>query len=165
MKTVGSNCKTLLASAEFQEALQRIGDVKRFGRNCVLFRVGDLNDGVFLVLKGKVCLRVPSVIKLDRVFQAGSVLGLPSTFSGNPYSLTAFSIAGCQVIHVARHRFLELMAVRSDCCREAVELLSREAAFIFSAYRDYRTLPIQQTTRNGHGEKRIGAAGVAQVRC
>lgn len=158
MKTVGSNCKTLLASTEFQEALQCIGEMKRFGRNCVLFRVGDLNDGVFLVLKGKVCLRVPSVTKLDRMFRVGSVLGLPSTFSGNPYSLTAFSIAGCQVVHVARNRFLELMADRSDCCHEAVELLSREAAFIFSAYRDYRSLALQRTTRTGRPEKRFGAA-------
>ena len=140
MKAVGTTCKALLASAEFQQALQRNGDVKRFGRNCVLFRVGDLNDGVFLVIKGRVCLRVPGLSSLDRTFSVGSVLGLPSTFSGNPYSLTAFSVAGCHVIHVGREKFVQLMAVRSDCCQEAVEMLSREAAFIFSAYRNYRTL-------------------------
>jgi len=133
MKNVGHLSKTLLASATLEEALNGIGKTKRFRSGHIVFHAGDRNEGVFLVCNGKVCLRVPGAPHLDRVFSAGSVLGLPSTFNRQPYSLTAVCATDCEVAHVSEKEFLDLMAVRPDLCRESTAILSREVAFILSA--------------------------------
>ena len=130
MKPVGCNCKTLVASLDLQKTLTDSGRTERFRSNSVLFSAGDLNTGVFLVGKGKVCMRVPETAKMDRLFGPGSVLGLPSTFTGSAYSLTAVCIADCKLVHVERETFLELMIARTDSCQEAIQLLGRELAFI-----------------------------------
>jgi CRP-like cAMP-binding protein len=122
MKSVGFNCKTLLASLDLQKTLIDSGRTERFRCNSVLFSAGDENTGVFLVGKGKVCMRVPEAPKMDRVFGAGSVLGLPSTFTGGPYSLTAVCVADCKLVHAEREKFLELMSARTDSCQEAIQL-------------------------------------------
>jgi CRP-like cAMP-binding protein len=102
----------------------------------VLFHAGDKNAGIFLVYSGQVCLEVPDVPQLSRVFSAGSVLGLPSTFSQKPYSLTAVSATDCDVIRVGKTKFLDLMKAQPELCREATDILVREIAFIFSAIRE-----------------------------
>lgn len=133
MKTVGTISKTLKASVALQTSLAATGDCEHFPAASVLFRAGDENTGVFLVRNGKVCLHVPDVPELDRAFSAGSVLGLPSTFTGRPYSLLAVAVADSDVVHMGREDFLNLMGTRTDFCREATELLSREVTFILTA--------------------------------
>jgi CRP-like cAMP-binding protein len=98
-----------------------------------LFKVDDVNKGVFLVRGGKVALLVEGFPNLDRVFSAGSLLGLPSTFTGYPYGLTARALADSEVVHVPREDFLELMRQYPILCREASEILSREMSFIEAA--------------------------------
>ncbi len=70
---------------------------------------------------------------MDRLFGGGSVLGLPSSFTGRPYSLTATAVTGADVVHVAQRDFLRLMRERPDLCREATETLGREMTFIQAA--------------------------------
>jgi len=130
---VGHLSKTLRASAALQRAIKETGETEHFQRKSTLFRAGDENVGIFLVCSGRVCLQVPEAPHLDRLFPTGSVLGLPSTFIGRPYSLTAMSITDCKVIRVGKNEFLDLMSRRLDLCREATDILSREVAFIFSA--------------------------------
>jgi CRP-like cAMP-binding protein len=98
-----------------------------------LFKVGNSNNGVFLVRRGKVALLVEGLPNLDRVFSAGSVLGLPSTFTGNPYGLTAQALVDSEVGHVPREDFLELRRQDPTLCREATEMLTREISFIQAA--------------------------------
>lgn len=100
---------------------------------CCLFEVGNSNTGVFLVRRGKVALLVEGLPNLDRVFSAGSALGLPSTFTGNPYCLTAQALVDSEVGHVPREDFLELMRQDPTLCREATEMLTREISFIQAA--------------------------------
>ena len=133
MKIVGRLSKTLLAPADLRRALEEAGDIDHFRRRSILFRAGDKNMGIFLVCAGRVCLQVPGAPNLNRTFSAGSVLGLPSTFTAKPYSLTAACVTDCEVVHVGKKKFLDLMTRRLDLCREATDILSREAAFIFSA--------------------------------
>ena len=99
-----------------------------------LFWAGGKNAGIFLIRGGVVRLRVPGVPHLDRMFSSGSVLGLPSTFTGRPYSLTATCVTDCDVVHVAKKKFLGLMNTRPELCRDATGILSREVAFILSAF-------------------------------
>jgi len=149
-KTVGTVFKTLTASAEFRGALKAIGDAEHFRTTSVLFRAGDENMGIFLVCRGRVCLRVPHAPELDRVFLAGSVLGLPSTFTGNPYSLTAAAVADSDVVQIPRKDFLDLMSTRPELCREATQLLSREVEFILSALRKrHHAMPFKLKSDNG----------------
>lgn len=61
------------------------------------------------------------------------MLGLPATFTGRPYSLTAVTLAESEVMHVPRKQFLKLMGERPDLCLETTEMLGREVAFIQSA--------------------------------
>lgn len=137
MKNVGKACPTLLAPTDLASALTAAGTTKRFKAKDVLFRAGETNKGVFVVRKGNVCLQVPQAPHLDRVFSAGSVLGLPSTFSENPYCLTAICTSGCDVACVDSAAFLDVMKKYPDLCREATDILSRETAFLLSAIRNY----------------------------
>lgn len=133
MKTVGRLSKTLLARVDLRRAIKAAGQIEHFRFESVVFRAGEKNRGIFLVCSGRVCLRVPGVPHLDRTFSAGSILGLPSTFIGKPYSLTAACVTDCDLAHVGKREFLDLMTRRPDLCREATEILSREVAFIFYA--------------------------------
>jgi len=145
MKRVGQLCQTLLASVDLAKALNGRGEYKHFPSKSFLFHAGDKNEGIFLVCSGKVCLQVPGVPHLDRTFSTGSVVGLPSTFSGNPYSLTAVCVTQCEVARIGRKKFLDLMKAHPDLCRDATDMLSRELAFILSAVRDY---PHQELLRD-----------------
>jgi len=133
MKNVGHLSKTLLAPAGLRKALQGVGKTDNFPCGSVLFHAGDRNKGIFLICDGRLCLQVPGAAHLERTFSAGSILGLPSTFIGKPYSLTGTCVTECSVIHIGKKKFLELMTRRLDLCREATDILSREVAFIFSA--------------------------------
>lgn len=133
MQNVACLSKALRASAALRRAMKEIGEVEHFHHTSLLFCAGDENNGVFLVRSGRVCLQVPEAPHLDRIFSAGSVLGLPSTFIGKSYSLTAATVTDCDAIHVGKKEFLDLMSRHLDLCREATDVLSREVAFIFSA--------------------------------
>lgn len=134
MKSVGRLSKTLLAPTALLRALHGVGKTDHFRRGSILFHAGDRNRGIFLILSGRVCLQVPGAPNLNRTFSAGSILGLPSTFIGKPYSLTGVCVTESSVIRIGRRQFLELMTRRLDLCLEATDILSREVAFILSAF-------------------------------
>ena len=83
-------------------------------------------------------MSVDGLPNLDRLFPAGSLLGLPSTFTGHTYSLTARAVSELDAIHVTQEDFVRLMRERSDLCREATEMLGREVTFIQSALAERR---------------------------
>jgi CRP-like cAMP-binding protein len=66
------------------------------------------------------------------------VLGLPSTFTGHPYSLTATAVTTVEVMYVPQEAFVRLMRERPELCREATEMLGREVTFIRSALAERR---------------------------
>jgi len=109
------------------------GVVERYASQHYLFKEDQRSLGVFLVVKGKVCMSLKNLDKLDRIFSSGSLLGIPATFTGHPYSLAAVALTDAEVVHVERQAFLELMARQSELCREAMDMLSREVSFIQSA--------------------------------
>lgn len=145
MTTVGTLCPTLLAPVSLKNALIEAGKTEHIPRKSALFRAGGRGAGVFLVCSGEVRLEVPGVPQLNRTFSTGSVLGLPSTFSERPYSLTAVSETESEVVHVSKKKFLELMKAEPDLCRDATEILSREVTFIMSALRGQRSSVASET--------------------
>src|SRR5208283_1244646 len=133
MKTSGPKANILKASPELKSSLEAAGKIEHFPPACVLFHEEGESAGVYLVRKGKVLMSVENLPKLNRTFSAGSLLGLPSTFTGRPYSLTAVTVVECDLVHVPREEFLQLMRERPDLCREATDMLGREVTFIQAA--------------------------------
>ena len=130
MKNVGARKNILKISSDLKKNVQSAGSERDYPPGHVLFQEDAESAGVFLVRKGKVLMGVQGMPQLDRVFGAGSLLGLPATFTGHPYSLTAITVANSDVVHVPREEFLQLMRERPDLCREATEILGREVTFI-----------------------------------
>ena len=91
--------------------------------------------------------------KLDRLFSGGAVLGLPSTFTGHTYSLSAQSVTEVEAIHVDQTAFLQIMRQRAELCREATEMLGREVTFIQGALAERR----KQAAKNKVSPAEIGA--------
>jgi CRP-like cAMP-binding protein len=62
----------------------------------------------------------------SRIVGAGSVIGLPATFSGEPYSLTAEAARDCQLEFIPRRKLLELLRRKPDVGYQIVRILSEE---------------------------------------
>jgi hypothetical protein len=89
--SVGAQSLILKASDALKACLVQAGKKGSFPATNTLFREDGDNPGVFLVVKGKVCLSMKSMPRLDRLFGSGSLLGLPFRLTGRPYSLTAIA--------------------------------------------------------------------------
>lgn len=148
MTHVGARCNILKASPALKTSLEAAGRKERFSPAQTLFREDGDNTGVFLVLKGKACMGVKGLPKLDRLFSPGSVLGLPSTFTGHAYSLTATALTDLDAVHVPAEDFLRLMREQIDLCREATEMLGREVTFIQSALAERRKQTVSRKFGN-----------------
>jgi CRP-like cAMP-binding protein len=133
MKSVGVKSNILKVSEELQASLESAGRKRDLPPAHVLFREDGETGGVFLVRKGKVLMGMSNMPELDRVFSRGSLLGLPATFTGRPYSLSAVTVVRSDIVHLPREEFLRLMRERPNLCREATDMLGREVAFIQSA--------------------------------
>ena len=106
MKSVGAKSNILKVSDKLKAALESAGRKRGLPPARILFREDGKSAGVFLVCKGKVLMGIRIMPKLDRVFSAGSLLGLPATFTRHPYSLTAVTVVPSDVVHVPREEFL-----------------------------------------------------------
>ena len=135
---VVSRSNILKVSAELKCALEAAGRKERFSPSQTLFHEDDNNTGVFLVSKGNVCMSVKDLPRLDRMFSAGSLLGLPSTFTGHAYSLTATAVTEVDAVQVSQEDFLRIMKEQAELCREAMEMLGREVSFIQKALSERR---------------------------
>jgi CRP-like cAMP-binding protein len=138
MKRNGAPCSFLSASVELNDCLRAAGTLRTFSAGEVLFREDQDNAGVFYVLTGKVLMSVYGLPKLDRLLSDRSVLGLPSSFTGHPYSLTAQAIAETDVVQVAQTIFLDVMREHPELCRECTDMLGREVTFIQAALTERR---------------------------
>lgn len=148
MKKVGAPCSFLSASPELSSCLQSCGTPRRFPAGEFLFREDQDNAGVFFLLTGKVLMSVRGLPNLDRLFSAGSVLGLPSSFTGHAYSLSAQAIAESDMLYIPQAPFLDLMRERPDMCRECTDMLGREVTFIQAALTERRKKALARKTVN-----------------
>ena len=128
-----SDVNMLKVSNKLKKSLVTAGTAERFPSKSVLFEVEEENHGVYLILKGKVRLSVKDFHNFDRTFSAGSLLGVPATYTGHTYSLAAQAVTDAEVLHVERRTFLDLMSQQPDLCRETTDMLSREVSFIHAA--------------------------------
>jgi len=137
---VSTNSKSniLKVSTKLKTGLASAGVLEHYAPEQHLFEVDQPNQGVYLVMKGKVRLSVKDFAKLDRLFSSGSLLGVPATFIGRPYSLAAAAVTEAEVLHIERQAFLDIMAQQPELCREATDMLCREVQFIHAALAERR---------------------------
>ena len=153
MTSLGAQCDFLKASGDLRTCLEAAGQKEHFSAGQTVFREDDGNSGVFLLVKGRVRMTVRGLPKLDRLFSGNSLLGLPSTFTGHHYSLTAQAVTDVDAIHVLQPNFLQIMKERPDLCREATEMLGREVTFIQAALAERR----RQAAKNKVPPSELGA--------
>ena len=118
-------------SAPALSAFERVKFTSSYPSGAVLFVEGQGPRGVFMVCKGTLKLTMASAegkTVLVRIAEAGELLGLHSTISGEPYELTAEALEPCQINFVRRHDFLMLL-------REHPEVYAMAALQLTTQYR------------------------------
>jgi len=109
------------------EVLEVIGAESTAAPGSFLFHRGDNCQGVFVIKSGRVRLSMETHRPaMERTAWAGSVLGLPATMSGKPYSLTAEVIEITKYIFVDGYKVRDTLARNPELCFEVLGLLSRE---------------------------------------
>ena len=103
-----------------------IPTVKRKGTT--LFRCGEAAKGAFLIRTGQVRLSLADApfVYPSRIVGPGNILGLPASFSGEPYSLTATAAQDCRVDFIPRARLLSLFRHDPQMGFQIVRILSEE---------------------------------------
>src|SRR5215212_286461 len=77
-----------------------------------IFRQGEESSGLFLIKSGAARLFLESETKkrvMERLVTEGSMLGLPSTISAEPYSLAAVATERTELICISRTNLSDLM--------------------------------------------------------
>lgn len=81
-----------------------------------------------------------------RSLGAGTIIGLPATFSGEPYSLSAKVERDCRLDFIPRARLLELLRLNPKLGFQIVRMLSEE---IFQMRKGVSTKPRRPTAHTG----------------
>jgi CRP-like cAMP-binding protein len=111
-------------------------------KGTILFRAGQPVKGAFLVRSGQVKMTLDhSPLYPTRSLGAGTIIGLPATFSGEPYSLTAKAERDCHLDFIPRARLLELLRLNPKLGFQIVRMLSEE---IFQMRKGARTKPLHR---------------------
>ena len=113
---------------EVRRQLQAIATPLLKDKGAVLFRLGQPCRGAFLIRSGQVQLSLDNVSGLypDRTVGSGFIVGLPATFSGEPYSLTAQAKSKCRLEFISRPKLLSLLRQNPEAGFQILRLLSEE---------------------------------------
>ncbi|MGE5110090.1 MAG: Crp/Fnr family transcriptional regulator [Acidobacteriaceae bacterium] len=123
--------RTFAASPELSFELQRIGDRKRVPAGSLLFRKGNRNRGVFLVLSGRFALSSgEDPTRVTRIAEKGSLLGLPATVRDRAYSLTAEATTNAEVCVIPAKVFREMLSTSTSLGMTVVSMLAEEVSIL-----------------------------------
>ena len=116
-----------VVSEELRERLEEMASSSAKPAGTVLFHRGDAVSGVFLIETGKVKLTLgESSAYPPRKLGPGSILGLPATLAGAPYSLTAEVVENAQVGFIPRDAMLEFLRANPLLCFQVTQILGEE---------------------------------------
>lgn len=114
-------------SRDLYSKLQNLATPTVKTKGSTLFQMGQRAEGAFLVRSGRVRLSLGhSPLFPSRSMGPGNVIGLPATFSGEPYSLTAKAECNCRLDFIPRARLLELLRCNPEVGFHVVRVLSEE---------------------------------------
>lgn len=125
----------LAVGAELKQQLEERASVISRPKGVILFRRGDPVSGLFLIRRGQVTLELgcDGRVYPARILGPGSVVGLPATMSGAPYSLTAEVTEDSELLFVPRSAVIELLRSNPQRGFEVMAILSDEISKIRSA--------------------------------
>jgi CRP-like cAMP-binding protein len=111
------------------ERLRPLGETTKLPKGSFIFGQGDPAKGVFVVSDGRACISLSGqngVPVWSKIVGPGTILGLPSTVSGQPYTLTAVALEKVDAAFVSRQTLCELMARDPELSNQVVRVLSEE---------------------------------------
>jgi CRP/FNR family transcriptional regulator len=127
------------------EDLEKIKYASAFPQGAILFLEGQPARGAYIVCSGRVKLSTTSrdgKTLILRIAQAGEVLGLHATVSGQPYELAAETLQPCQLDFIKREDFLHFLQNHADACLHAAQHLSQNCQ---DAYEMIRSLGLSHS--------------------
>ena len=119
---------TFTVPEEVQNGLEALASTRREQSHAVLFRQGEAPRGVYLIRRGSVVLTLDS--RHHRRAGRGWILGLPSTFSGEPYSLTAVADENCEFAFIPREKVIEFVRLNPALALPLLEVLASEVSAV-----------------------------------
>ncbi len=134
----------LIVSFELKTELGRLASPVSRNKGSFLFRRGEDVSGIFLIRKGKVSMELDAAdgIYPPRTFGPDSILGLPATLSGTPYSLTAKTMEPSDLDFVPRQAVIDLLRDKPSLCFQVMALLSEEIVETRSTIKAVDTLTL-----------------------
>jgi CRP/FNR family transcriptional regulator len=111
------------------ERLRPLGETTQLPKGSFLFGQGDPAKGVFVVGAGRACISLSGrdgAPVWSRIVGPGAILGLPSTVSGQPYTLAAVALEKVDAAFVTRQTLCELMSRDPELSNQVVRVLSEE---------------------------------------
>ena len=112
------------------DALQRLSEITSaasYPKGATLFVEGQTPRGVFIVCSGRVKLSTSSAdgrTLIVKIADAGEVLGLAATVSGQPYQASADVLEASQVNFIGRADFLQLLSQHGEAALRVAQQLS-----------------------------------------
>ena len=115
-------------SPELNKELRSASRAVKRKQGALLFRAGARGRGAFLVRRGRIKLTLGGSPGLypPRTLGPGSVVGLPATVSGEPYSLTAQAVQDCELDFIPRKELLALIKRNTTVAFQLLQMLSEE---------------------------------------
>ncbi len=114
-------------SPELTEELKSVATPVAIYKGNVIFRAGQPVRGAFLIRRGQVAMRLNhSSCFPTRTVGSGRIIGLPATFSGEPYSLTAEAKTDCLLYYISRPMMLSLLRHNPKVGYQIVRILSED---------------------------------------
>ncbi len=111
------------------DKLHTVGSFTQLPKGAFIFGQGDPAKGVYIVEKGRACVSLSGedgVPRWTRVVGRGAILGLPSSISGEPYTLSAVALENIDATFISRNAVCELMTTDVNIATEIVSVLSEE---------------------------------------
>jgi len=140
-----------VADPELLQALDRQSVPLICGQKRVLFRQGDVPDGLYILKSGSATLSMTTSASAEILaLEAGpgSLLGLPGLIGNEPYTLTAIAQAGSEVRFLARENFTALMRTDPMLALKILQVLAAEV-------RSARSAILEQSGANQHRRRRL----------
>jgi CRP-like cAMP-binding protein len=119
---------TFTVPEEVQNELEALASTRREQPNAVLFHRGEPARGVYLIRRGTVDLTLDN--RRHRRAGRGWILGLPATFSGEPYSLTAKTLESCEFAFIPREKVIEFVRLNPALGVHLLEILATEISSV-----------------------------------
>jgi CRP-like cAMP-binding protein len=115
-------------SPEAIKELTAVAVSMRKERGTIVFREGKPCRGAFLIRSGriKLTLEAASGVYPARTVGSGFVIGLPATFSGEPYSLTAQVMGTGRLDFIPRRKLLKLLQRSPKVGMQILKMLGEE---------------------------------------